>query len=408
VYETPSLKWFLILGFCVGMIALIRPTDILFGFIPLLYTGLNWQEKKAFFLRYWKFIVAAAVLAFLLILPQLIYWKILSGQFLFYSYGSQGFNWKHPEIKLGLFGAGNGWLVYSPIMLFSMAGMLFYRKIKPFGLALWVIFPLYVYVIYSWYCFFYLNGIGSRPMIHLYPLLAFPMMVCLNFIWRKQGVLKFVLILFVGFTLAMNINFSLKKINKLLWSEGATYGFLRETFFRNYLTYNDLVTQDINVSQPDTNQLHWMGSLSNMVVTDTAGYLETKEFSDSVVTYVLQEKDILPKAYIKCSGQFNVDGRLEDVYRSQVMQVKVEKGSEMLSGYGVRINNKMGIQAMEKRGDHSFKVYTVLDYGWDELSFFIHLPKKAAAGDKITFRTWNTSWLPLHIKYLKLDLYQSK
>src|SRR5690606_24710330 len=109
-----------------------------------------------------------------------------TGSFLFYSYGSQGFDWQHPRIIDGLLSGRNGWLMYSPVMFLALAGMFCHRKLKPWFWCLLVLVPIYCYIIYSWYCWNYINGLGSRPMVHLYALLALPVAAFMAYITRQR------------------------------------------------------------------------------------------------------------------------------------------------------------------------------------------------------------------------------
>ncbi len=78
-----------------------------------------------------NFLFKAIALLFMLpIFPQLLYWKLVSGNWLFYSYGNEGFDFLHPHIFDGLFCFKNGWLSYTPIMLFGLIGIVLMHKKK--------------------------------------------------------------------------------------------------------------------------------------------------------------------------------------------------------------------------------------------------------------------------------------
>ena len=170
VLKTPSVRLFIAMGLTAGMITVIRPTDIVCVMIPLLYNVYNMEtlKKKIAFIKGNGVGILVAGAAFLLpAVPQLLYWKMVAGHYLYYSYGSQSFDWLHPKIVEGLFCFSNGWLPYSPVMIFSILGLIVYRYFKQWAWCIWIILPVYVYIIYSWYCYKYINGLGSRPMIHL-------------------------------------------------------------------------------------------------------------------------------------------------------------------------------------------------------------------------------------------------
>ena len=184
LYQSFSYKYAVLVGVCVGFIALIRPTEAVAIFVPVLYGVTNWQSLKNRFiwaLQNWSLVVLAIFVAFIVWTPQLCLWKAYTGKWLFYSYGQQGFNFLKPQILNGLFAFGNGWLVYTPIFLIAAWGAWYmYRQKNGFLGPLLVIFPITVYANYSWWCWQYINGFGSRPMIDIYALLAIPLALTLQ------------------------------------------------------------------------------------------------------------------------------------------------------------------------------------------------------------------------------------
>ncbi len=112
LYEKPQWHKFILIGLLCGFITYIRPADIVCIFIPILFGITDKQTLK----ERWKFIVnhfskfvLIAVVCFVIWIPQMMFWKHLSGYFLYDTYGSQQtFNFKYPQIYKGLFGANNG------------------------------------------------------------------------------------------------------------------------------------------------------------------------------------------------------------------------------------------------------------------------------------------------------------
>ena len=94
-------KWWLIFGILIGLISLVRPTNVLVLIIPLLY-----QRARLTLLIKQNLIpiVCSIAIAILIWIPQLIYWKTQTGSLFFFSYGEEGFNLLQPEIWKGLFG----------------------------------------------------------------------------------------------------------------------------------------------------------------------------------------------------------------------------------------------------------------------------------------------------------------
>ncbi|HVA97642.1 MAG TPA: hypothetical protein VNG53_02005 [Bacteroidia bacterium] len=210
-FEKPSLVISVSIGALAGLISLARPTNIIIVLFFILWdiTSISDIKKRAlFFLSNYKWIILICCVAFCVWIPQFIYWKQQTGQWLYYSYGSkEGFFFNDPKIIKGLFSYRRGWLLYTPIMCFALIGIFFLRKqLKSFFLPIIVFMPLNLYIIFSWWCWWYGGGFGQRPLIDSYALLAIPMAAFLHYIWnRKKRVriavftLFYILILFNQF-----------------------------------------------------------------------------------------------------------------------------------------------------------------------------------------------------------------
>lgn len=182
------------LGLLLGLAALIRPTNVTFILIPGIYglskilsvtTQLNylWQQ------RVW---IALMIVAFILPwVPQFAYWHHFSGRWLHYSYGHEGFNFLQPHILDGLFSYRKGWLLYTPLMIFALLGLFLNRSAM--GKWFWpaaMLLPVYIYVAFSWWCWWYGGSFGQRVMIDIYPLLTFGLGAYLSWLLNKPTIWK--------------------------------------------------------------------------------------------------------------------------------------------------------------------------------------------------------------------------
>jgi hypothetical protein len=178
--EATWLRTFL-LGMLFGLIVLIRPTNIVIFFLLVLWGVDSWPsftERIRFFLRNIPKVLLM-IFAFLLPwIPQFLYWHMITGQFMYYSYGPHGdrFYFDNPHILESLFSYRKGWLLYTPLMIFAIVGLLPLRKIIR-GSALPIILTLIVmlYVVSSWWTWWFGGGFGGRIYIDLYGILALPL-----------------------------------------------------------------------------------------------------------------------------------------------------------------------------------------------------------------------------------------
>lgn len=137
LFENPTRITAFSWAFIFGIIVLMRPSNILFGIIPLVF-GIT--DKKSFLLRiefFKKHFTLFPIMIFgaiLPILPQMIYWYYVSGSFLHYSYPEEArFYFDNPHIIKGLFSFRKGWFLYTPIMLPIILSLFLLKKRPKIG-----------------------------------------------------------------------------------------------------------------------------------------------------------------------------------------------------------------------------------------------------------------------------------
>lgn len=189
-YEKVSVKNSLLLGLIGGLIVLVRPTNIVVLLFFMLWDIKNTQEFKARISLYHQkisYLMLVFLAAFFVWVPQLIYWKVQTGSFLYFSYQDEGFFWGNPKIIEGLFSYRKGWLLYSPVMSFALIGIFFLRKtLAAFFLPVLVFTPVNIYVILSWWCWWYGGSFGLRTFIDSYAILIFPLAAVLAYVLDKK------------------------------------------------------------------------------------------------------------------------------------------------------------------------------------------------------------------------------
>jgi hypothetical protein len=236
-----SFKNSLFLGLLAGLIILIRPVNGIVLLFPALIGITSIKDLLKRIGKNWKMILLAAFAVLLVLLPQMIYWKAQTGHYIFNSYMDAGvFYFQDPDIINGLFSYRKGWLIYTPVMVLALAGLIWMKKeatVLFVPVLLFVI--LNIYIIYSWWCWWYGGSFGSRPMIDSYGILAVPMAIFIqklyyNRIWMRGSVL----IVLAGFLLLNQFQMTQYRSSLLHWdsmTKEAYWGiFGRTTFPENY------------------------------------------------------------------------------------------------------------------------------------------------------------------------------
>ncbi len=413
LHEAPNNRYFIITGLVAGIITLIRPTDIICLLIPLLYEVNNRAafKNKIAFLKQHKKAIGWMIVAFIIpIIPQLLYWKAITGGFVTYSYGDQSFNFREPKIIEGLFYFSNGWFPYSPIMLFSILGLLFYKQLVKWEWCIIILFSLYVYIIYSWYCYYYINGLGSRPMIHLYPLLAIPLVAFFKYISERNFIIKASFVTVCLFFVAMNLCYSIQQVLGVIDSPDSNMAFNLQMLFRTQLTYDDLIVKNIGERQPDTNKITKLRSIANENFDDSistdyikdtlknSGYLFHWHDEDYMeVAVIPYNKQMFNDArWFKCSGRFMSPNNLD--YFRHILNLDINNKEKLWRGF--KVENNL----------HDSTVPLTLNRcvtkKWDQVSFFAKVPGNLKDGDIIRVMMWVSDKTELYMDDITLELYK--
>ncbi len=218
--NSQSLKFALMGAGSLALIVLIRPANAIAFLVPVLwgatdFSGIVQNIKRL--VRNPTWIILFGISLILLSIPQLIYWKALTGNYLFYSYGDEGFtNWAQPKMFQVLFSHQNGWLIYSPAVLFGILGMVLMTVKKKSGWLLpWVLLTIATYVFGSWWAWWFGGAYGHRCYVDLLPLLAIPAAYALKYIQYSKKYIRVTLC--VLFLLAVFVNLRMSDMYQGLW-----------------------------------------------------------------------------------------------------------------------------------------------------------------------------------------------
>ena len=213
-YRNPNLFKAICIGLLIGIAALTRPTEIIACLIPILW-GVNMFSKTAILERLNLLksklpLLASAVIACIAVGSiQLFYWKFVSGDWLVYSYEDQGFSWLKPHIKNGLISCKAGWLMYSPLMGFSLIGFYhLFKKNRNIFAACFIFSMLFMYITFAWDIWWYGGSLGQRALIQAYPILMFPFSSFLTWLKKQHLSIKTILGILMGIFCYFNLWFT--------------------------------------------------------------------------------------------------------------------------------------------------------------------------------------------------------
>jgi hypothetical protein len=183
-YSNPCFKNTVLIGLLFGLITLVRVSNALVILFFLMW-GLKGFDSAVnrikFYISHFYLIAGILFLAFLVWIPQFIYWKYNTGEWIYYTYGKERFFFNDPQVINGLFSYRKGWLLYTPLMILPfIAFYRIYRNYRIWFLPILVYLIFQIYVVFSWWTWWYGGSFGQRPMIESYAILAFPLAVIIH------------------------------------------------------------------------------------------------------------------------------------------------------------------------------------------------------------------------------------
>lgn len=232
IRSSRSWKWQITLAVALAFSVLIRPTNIIAVLIPILWNSNSFSFGSLIKQRWLSVFPIVLVLVFI---PQLLYWKMVTGSYIFYSYENEGFtNWNSPHMFDVLLSHQNGWLIYSPILLTAFLGIiLMIKRNDKRWIAPMVVLTLATYIFGSWWAWWFGGAYGHRCYVDFLPLLAVPSAVAVQWILESKWLTT---IFSLAALLAIHVNLRMCYIYAGMWDGpawnwGSYIGKLKEVFF---------------------------------------------------------------------------------------------------------------------------------------------------------------------------------
>lgn len=416
-WDRPGWAGAVATGAIVGMIAITRTQEVIAAAIPVLWGIDGWaaiRQRWRFFGQHAGWLAAAALAFGLALSPQLWYWKYVSGRWVYFSYQGETFDFRHPHIWGGLTDFHNGWLIYTPVMVFALLGIWRLKRAVPAAWwPFWVFFPLHVLITYSWWCWTYINGFGSRPMVETYALLALP----LGAFWQwavekpwKQG-LNWCLLVFFAW---LNVFQTWQLKEGIMWSQDANRAYYRYIFGTLHPGANALIAWDAGEMQPN-GPLARVRTLLHLDYEDAANPLAVREpvhaggfalspaeeFSGGgeVATDSL---DLRPGDWLRVAVYGYMRGADKVWNRDQLAWLSLQfrdAAGKAIKTRGIRITSKIG------NPNHSIWETGDTDR-WGEAAFFVKVPRQYRPGGKVLAYIWNPQRQKILVDDLTLELWR--
>jgi len=249
--DAPNLKTSIACGVSLGILILIRPTNVIYVLVPLLYniSSPGSLKLQLHFLKNNRgLVLLISAISLLIFTPQVVYWKMVTGHYFFNSYVGEKFYFTKPHILEGLFSFRKGWLLYTPLMGIALIGYYpLYKNYRFLFYPVFVISLVFIFIAFSWWCWWYGGSFGQRAMIDLYPLLAIPLAAIIekSFQLEKNFRVSFTSLLF--FFLVLNLFQSYQAKRNVIHFDSMT----RSAYFKNFFKIEEYAGGDSLLIKPD-------------------------------------------------------------------------------------------------------------------------------------------------------------
>lgn len=381
-HQSPEYKYAVLLGLLIGLAIIIRPTEIFWCLIPLLWTI---KDRKTFagkieIVRQ-NLSQLVALVATVIVVGgiQMLYWKAASGKFIYYSYDGT-FDFLSPHIIPGLFSIRKGWLVYTPVMALALIGLpLLWFKHKPLFVPFVTYTLLVVYITFSWHAWSYGGSFGCRPLVQSYALLLFPMGAFFQAIAGYRW-LKVILTPVIGWLLFYNCFQTYQYEKGYISHDGLTAYQYQMLFFKTSVTQQQ-IRQHFKLAQPtgttaDSSSICKIAfNPADTVLSDSNAWLANEPNGITVLDTTITNDEY---------NYLRLDAKA--MFKGDVANYDADEFSNLT----VTINDsvtKLPLQPLIGNATVDLR-YNLTGWPgvWDDIYYYIHLPSKGKVHLKIQLK----------------------
>ncbi len=392
----------------IALMTIMKPSEVFVIFLPVFYGVFNldtFKKKLQLIKIYKKHFILSILIGVIVTSPQLLYWKMTIGRFIYDSYSNVGIgiDWWSPNFMKVLFSFKKGWLVYTPVMAFALIGWYFlYRKRKDIFSGTIVYFLTSFFVICSWTQWGYASSFSCRPVVTMYPILAVTLGFLLKYLYEEKKKLFPVVSLFILSFICLNQFQWWQFKNNILHDYRMTEEYYWKTFLKtstsdenkkllysrkdfktdlasgNLEAYKGELYREMDLNHPD----EWV-MRENVIHDETESYYRITENDRLGLMFKDTINDFSQK------GDFFVLWEIEYKYVDKVPQDKsflvshLERQGEVY-GYA---GEELVVEEIGKYYKKEF-VYTPPDFIRERT-------------DLLGFNIWNRDRIEIHVKSLK-------
>jgi hypothetical protein len=217
-HDWPKKKYALFLGLFTGLAILVRPDSALILIVPLIW-GIadkdSWRRKWILIRSNLSHVILCIIFMASVVFLQMIFWKVRSGSFFFNGFESgEKMKLIAPYLWQVLFSYKNGWLICTPMMIFSLAGFYFLaERKKSIFYSAFLFFLLNLLIVAGRPEWWYGDSFGQTALIESYIVLALPLGFFIQWLFTKKIFIQIPLFLIFIFFIILNLFQTWKYMN---------------------------------------------------------------------------------------------------------------------------------------------------------------------------------------------------
>lgn len=298
-FLSPSFKKLFLCALAFGIIALIRPINIIVflafpimaGNMENLKSGFQWIMKRRLAL------IPAIVIIGLVGFVQLFIYHWATGDYFIYAYHGEGFDFVHPHFHATLFSFEKGLFVYTPMICFAVFGLIImFRRSEFIFFFLSFLFVIIAWIVSSWHEYKYGYSFGLRAYVDYYALFAFAMAFFIDFMFRKK-ILSVIAIISCGLIITLYGIQQYQFVHRIIHPGGMNEKAYWKVFLKTGKAYEGFIRENdddlIEESNSDFNDMEG-GSLWPARVTIVSGIAHSGNKSSRI-----DSVNLYSSAYIK-------------------------------------------------------------------------------------------------------------
>lgn len=259
LYSTGHRKYFYLLGLALGLVAITRVSDLVVILIPILW-GLSNTPAVKQRLNFLKdnvlHIIGAGLVFLLVVMIQVAYWKYVTNEWIYDGYINEGFVWADPAIWQGLFSFRKGWFIYTPLAVFMIWGMYsMRRRFRQHIPAIAIFMVVNIYVIFSWWNWWYGGSFGARSLVESFAVLSLPFAAFTEqLILSGRRLLQMTAGVLLSLLIALNMFQSYQAYKNIIHWDGMTRTYYFRIFLKTKVTDEDRQYLMTDVEKYDENE----------------------------------------------------------------------------------------------------------------------------------------------------------